>query len=55
MAFVVLTRGMDLEGVWPLGVMALATLLTVLLAAGAGLLASLGALRSRPAEVLRRD
>ena len=55
LAWFVLTRGMNLEGVVPLGMMAFAVLATVVLAAGAGVLASLGALRSRPAVVLRRE
>jgi putative ABC transport system permease protein len=54
LAWFVLTEGMNLEGGWPLLSVAAATGATALLAMVAGVLASLGALRRRPAEILRR-
>jgi putative ABC transport system permease protein len=55
LAWGVLTRGMDLEWVWRPAILAVAPLLTALLAVIAGIAASVGALRRRPIEVLRSE
>jgi putative ABC transport system permease protein len=55
LAWVVLTRGMEIEWTWRPWVFAVAPLATVALSVIAGIAASVGALRRRPIEVLRAE
>ncbi|HEX4824825.1 MAG TPA: FtsX-like permease family protein [Candidatus Polarisedimenticolaceae bacterium] len=55
LAWAVLTRVMELEWAWHPVVLAVAPPATALLAIGAGIAASAGALRKRPIEVLRAE
>jgi putative ABC transport system permease protein len=55
LAWVVLTRGMEVTWTWRPLVLAVAPLLTVALSVLAGIAASAGALRRRPIEVLRAE
>jgi putative ABC transport system permease protein len=55
LAWVVLTRGMEIEWTWRPWVLAVAPLATVALSVIAGIAASAGALRRRPIEVLRAE
>jgi len=53
LAWVVLTRGMEIGWTWRPGVLAVAPVATIALSVIAGIAASAGALRRRPIEVLR--
>jgi putative ABC transport system permease protein len=55
LAWIVMTRGMELEWAWRPWVMAGAPFATVALSVLAGIAASAGALRRRPIEVLRAE
>jgi putative ABC transport system permease protein len=55
LAFVVLTRGMEIAWTWRPLLLAGAPLATVVLSVVAGIAASTGALRRRPIEVLRAE